>query len=53
MLVNKCKNYDEDIKARSAQYKTDVENKGGKQFCGKPYLTPAEKEKQKKFVDGK
>lgn len=47
MLVNKCRIYDEDIRARSAHYKSINEKKGKDQNRGKPYSTLAEKGKHK------
>ncbi|XP_050908927.1 uncharacterized protein LOC127122669 [Lathyrus oleraceus] len=51
-LVNKSRIYDEDSRARSAHYKSISEKKGNGQFRGKPYVTPADKGKQK-TSDGK
>ncbi|XP_050878076.1 uncharacterized protein LOC127081892 [Lathyrus oleraceus] len=46
-LVNKSRIYDEDSRARSAYYKSISEKKGKGQFRWKPYVTPADKGKQK------
>lgn len=43
MLVNKCKIYDEDSRARYSHYKSESEKKSGNQNCGKPYVTLADK----------
>ncbi|XP_050910061.1 uncharacterized protein LOC127123928 [Lathyrus oleraceus] len=51
-LVNKSRIYNEDNRARSAYYKSHSEKKGKGQFRGKPYVTPADKGKQK-ASDGK
>lgn len=47
MLVKKFMIYDEDNRARSAHYKSASEKKNGNQFCKKPYLALADKEKWK------
>lgn len=47
LLVNKCHIYDEDSQARSAPYKNANEEKNGGQNYGKPYVTLADKGKQK------
>lgn len=47
MLVNKCRIYDEDCRARYAHYKRASDKKSGSQFRGKPYLTLDNKGKQK------
>ncbi|XP_050876214.1 uncharacterized protein LOC127079905 [Lathyrus oleraceus] len=47
MLENKCRIYDEDIRAHSAHYKSLSEKKGKNQYCGKPYIAPTDKGKQK------
>lgn len=47
IVVNKCRIYDKDSRARSAHYKSASEKKSGNQFHGKPYLTLADKGKQK------
>ncbi|XP_050896568.1 uncharacterized protein LOC127103345 [Lathyrus oleraceus] len=46
-LVNKCRIYDEDCRARSTYYKNVRERKGKNQFRGKPYSSLEEKGKQR------
>lgn len=56
VLVNKYKIYDEDIRARSAHYKSASEKESGNQTYGKPYMAPVNKGKLKsrqKDVGGK
>lgn len=52
VLVNKCRIFDEDSKARTAHYKSLSEKKNKDQGRGKPYASPSDKGKQK-FFDGK
>lgn len=47
MLVNKCRIYDEDNRARSTHYKSLYEGKGKNQYHGKPYSAPTHKGKQR------
>lgn len=47
MLVNKCRIFDEDNRARSAHYKSLNEKKGKNQYRGKSFSAPANKRKQK------
>lgn len=56
VLVKKCKIYDEDIRARSAHYKSASEKESGNQNYGKPYMDSVDKGKlksQQKAVGGK
>jgi hypothetical protein len=43
VLVNKCRIYDEDSRARSTYYKSISDKKGKGQDRGKPYMSPADK----------
>lgn len=45
MLVDKCRIYEEDSRARSAHYKMTSEKKAKDQNRAKPYGVPADKEK--------
>lgn len=47
MLVNKCRIYDEDNRARSTHYKSVSEKKNGNQSRGKLYATPVAKKDHK------
>lgn len=47
MLVNKCRIYDEDIRARSTYYKSVNDKKSSNQNRRKPYVIPDGKGKQK------
>ncbi|XP_050889250.1 uncharacterized protein LOC127094465 [Lathyrus oleraceus] len=47
VLVNKCRIYDKDSRARSCHYKSISENKRKDHNCGKPYSDPVDKGKQK------
>ena len=49
--MNKSRIFDEDSKARFTHYKNLNEKKGNGQFRGKPYVTPADKGKQKVAFD--
>ena len=52
-MVNSCRIFEEDSKAKSAHYKSISEKRGKQhQNRGKPYSVPAEKGKQK-VADGK
>ncbi|XP_050875596.1 uncharacterized protein LOC127079229 [Lathyrus oleraceus] len=56
VLVNKCRIYDEDNRARSSHYKSFSGKKGKDQNCGKPYSALTDKGKQKvdqKAIGGK
>ncbi|XP_050890421.1 uncharacterized protein LOC127095833 [Lathyrus oleraceus] len=56
MLVNKCRIYDEDSRAKFVHYMSASENKNGNQYHSKLYMTPANKGKQKfhkKIICGK
>lgn len=47
MLVNKCRIYDEDIKAQSSHCKSLYDKKGKNPNHGKSYSAPTDKEKHK------
>jgi len=47
VLVNKCRIYEEDSRARSDYYKSSSEKKGKNQDRGKPYEVPDDRGKQK------
>lgn len=51
-LVNMCKIYDEDSRARVAHYKNLSEKRGNQRHRGTPYSAPANKGKQR-VIDGK
>lgn len=51
-LVNRCRIYDEDNRARVSHYKSLSEKKGNLRHKGTPYSAPADKGKQK-VVEGK
>lgn len=51
-LVNKCRTYDEEYRARSTHYKRNNQRKGKNQYRGKPYSAPTNKGKQR-VVDDK
>ncbi|XP_050918423.1 uncharacterized protein LOC127135833 [Lathyrus oleraceus] len=51
VLVNKCRIYDEDNKARSTHYKSAYEKRSTNKNCGKPYVKPSSKEIQKAAND--
>lgn len=44
-MVNKCRIYNEDSRARSAHYKSLSVNKGKNQYCGKLYSASTDKGK--------
>ncbi|XP_058757900.1 uncharacterized protein LOC131631138 [Vicia villosa] len=52
-LVNRCRIYDEDNKARIAHYKTLSDKRGKQRHGGTPYSAPADKGKQKAIVGKK
>ncbi|XP_058746389.1 uncharacterized protein LOC131619294 [Vicia villosa] len=47
VLLNKCRIYDQDTRAKSSFYKSYNEKKDKKQDCGKSYSTPTDKGKQR------
>lgn len=47
VLVNKCRIYNEDSRARSAYYKSASDKRNGNQHRSKPYVVPDGKGKQK------
>lgn len=47
ILVNKCRIYDKDCRARSAHYKSVTERNRKNSYRGKPYSSPADRGKQR------
>lgn len=47
VLVNKCHIYDENNHARSSHYRSVSDKRNGNQNCGKPYVVPNGKGKEK------